>query len=108
MKLREPVLRHKKKKVNLSTMLNSEYLYPRSIQIQMALNQDRIVPRDYFIQKAKAKIKTGQRKKISNSMSQDNKNDSSFEANREKDKKLIPYELDKIIEESIKKIRKRK
>ena len=103
MKLREPVLRHKKKKVNLSTMLNSEYLYPRSIQIQMALNQDRIVPRDYFIQKAKAKIKTGQRKKISNSMSQDNKNDSSFEANREKDKKLIPYELDKIIEETKKK-----
>ena len=48
-------------------------------------------------------LKTGKRKKISNSMSQDNKNDSSFEANREKDKKLIPYELDKIIEETKKK-----
>ena len=92
----------KKKRMNLSAMLNSEYFFHRSIQIQMALNQDRILPRDYLIQKAKSKINTGKKKKID-----DNKNkdeiDSSYEAHKEKDKKEIPDELDKILAENQKK-----
>ena len=53
----------KKKRVSLSAMLASEHFFHRSIQIQMALNQDRILPRDYLIQKAKPKINTKKRKK---------------------------------------------
>ena len=92
----------KKKRMNLSAILNSEYFFHRSIQIQMALNQDRILPRDYLIKKAKPKINTGKKKKID-----DNKNkeeiDSSYEAHKEKDKKEIPDELDKILAENQKK-----
>ena len=57
--LRQSTLRPvpKKKRINLSAMLTSEYFFHRSIQIQMALNQDRILPRDYLIKKAKSKIK---------------------------------------------------
>ena len=46
----------KKKRTNLSAILNSEYFFHRSIQIQMALNQDRLLPMDYLIKKAKPKI----------------------------------------------------
>ena len=54
----------KKKRINLSAMLTSEYFFHRSIQIQMALNQDRVLVRDYLIKKAKPKINTGKKKKI--------------------------------------------
>ena len=92
----------KKKRINLSAMLTSEYFFHRSIQIQMALNQDRVLPRDYLIKKAKAKINTGKKKKIKENKNKD-EIDSSYERNREKDKKEIPDELDKILEESKKK-----
>ena len=92
----------KKKRTNLSAILNSEYFFHRSIQIQMALNQDRLLPMDYLIKKAKPKINTGKKKKID-----ENKNkeeiDSSFEANKEKEKKEIPDELEKILDENQKK-----
>ena len=54
----------KKKRISLSAMLTSEYFFHRSIQIQLALNEDRILPRDYLIKKAKPKINTGKKKKI--------------------------------------------
>ena len=104
MKLRQRVLESipKNKRVNLSAMLTSEYFFHRSIQIQMALNQDRILPRDYLIKKAKSKINTGQKKKIDENKNKDNL-DSSYEANKEKDKKEIPDELEKILIENQKK-----
>ena len=57
MKLRQRVLESipKNKRITLSAMLNSEYFSHRSIQIQMALNQDRILPRDYLIKKQNQK-----------------------------------------------------
>ena len=91
----------KKKRVSLSAMLASEHFFHRSIQIQMALNQDRILPRDYLIQKAKPKINTGKKKKKEEN--QNKEIDSSFEANKEKDNKDIPDELEKILNENQKK-----
>ena len=101
--LRQRVLESipKNKKISLSAMLNSEYFFHRSIQIQMALNQDRILPRDYLIKKAKSKINTGQKKMTENNNKDDI--DSSYEANRQKDKKEIPDELEKILNENKKK-----
>ena len=104
MKLRQRVLESipKNKRVTLSAMLNSEYFFHRSIQIQMALNHDRILPRDYLIQKAKSKIITGHKKTTKKSNNKDDI-DSSYEANKEKDKKEIPDELEKILIENKKK-----
>ena len=101
--LRNIVLKKKKKRTSLSAMLNSDLFLRRSIQIQMALNQDRLLPRDYLIQKAKPKINTGKKKKINDNDKNKDGFDSSFEANREKDKRLIPDELDKILHENQKK-----
>lgn len=92
----------KKKRVSLSAMLNSEYFFHRSIQIQMALNQDRILPRDFLIKKAKPKINTG-KKRIINKNQNEEELDSSFEGIREKDKKEIPDELENILKENEKK-----
>ena len=92
----------KKKRTNLSAILNSEYFFHRSIQIQMALNQDRLLPMDYLIKKAKPKINTGKKKKIDENKNKEEK-DSSFEANKEKEKKEIPDELEKILDENQKK-----
>ena len=92
----------KKKRTNLSAILNSEYFFHRSIQIQMALNQDRLLPMDYLIKKAKPKINTGKKKKIDEKKNKE-EIDSSFEANKEKEKKEIPDELEKILDENQKK-----
>ena len=65
----------------------------------MALNHDRILPRDYLIQKAQSKIITGHKKTTKKSNNKDDI-DSSYEANKEKDKKEIPDELEKILIEN--------
>ena len=104
MKLKKTILKPQNKRINLSAMLSSDLFFHRSIQIQLALNQDRIIPRNYLIKKAKSKINTGKKNKIKNN----NKNtlDESFEAYREKDNKEIPDELDKILVDNQKKFAK--
>ena len=100
MKLRQTALKpnSKRMRVSLSAMLASEYFFHRSIQIQMALNRDRIIPRDYLIKKTKPKINTGKKKIIKDNKIEEI--DSSFEANKEKDIKEIPDELEKILFEN--------
>lgn len=93
----------KKKRLNFSAMLTSEYFFHRSNQIQMALNRDRILPRDYLIRRAKSKINTGKKRKINNNNKNKSEDDSFYDANKEKDKKDIPDELEKLLEDYKKK-----
>ena len=93
----------KKKRLNFSAMLTSEYFFHRSNQIQMALNRDRILPRDYLIRRAKSKINTGKKRKIIDNNSNKYEDDSFYESNKEKDKKEIPDELGNLLEDYKKK-----
>lgn len=99
MKLRQTLIKpiNKKKRLNFSAMLNSEYFFHRSNQIQMALNRDRILPKDYLIKRTKPKINTGKKRIINNNYKYKNEYDSSYDSNREKDKKDIPDELENIL-----------
>jgi len=93
----------KKKRLNFSAMLTSEYFFHRSNQIQMALNRDRILPRDYLIRRAKSKINTGKKRKINDNNKNKFEDDSFYDSNKEKDKKEIPDELGNLLEDYKKK-----
>ena len=93
----------KKKRLNFSAMLTSEYFFHRSNQIQMALNRDRILPRDYLIRRTKSKINKKKKKKIKDNDKNQYEDDSFYDSNKEKDKKEIPDELDNLLEDYKKK-----
>ena len=88
----------KKKRLNFSAILSKEYFNNNIIQIQMALNKNRILPLDYFIRKTKSKINTGitlRPKKNDDSISDSYRNHL--------DKRKIPEEIEKILAENEKK-----
>ena len=91
----------KRKRLNFSAVLNKEYFSKNIIQIQMALNKDRILPANYAIKKVKSRVNTG----ITIKPKQEKKEviDSVF---ARKDKTKIPEELEKILEDNIKKFEK--
>ena len=66
----------KNKRMTFSAMLNSEYFFHRTTQIQMALNQDRILSKDFHIKRAKSKIDIGKKVKLFNNK---DKNDSDYD-----------------------------
>ena len=86
----------KNKRMTFSAMLNSEYFFHRTTQIQMALNQDRILSKDFHIKRAKSKIDIGKKVKLFNNK---DKNDSDYDLISSQDlndlyrKKNIPLEL---------------
>ena len=53
-----PLSKQKNTKINFSKMLSSKYFNNNIIQIQMALNKNRIIPLDYLIHRIKPKINT--------------------------------------------------
>jgi hypothetical protein len=105
MQLRKAMIKpiNKKKRLNFSAMLTSEYFFHRSNQIQMALNRDRILPRDYLIRRAKSKINTGKKRIIKDNNKNTFEDDSFYESNKEKDKKEIPDELGNLLDDYKKK-----
>ena len=84
----------KKKRLTFSAILNSEYLFHRSTQIQMALNHERMLSKDFHIKRAKSKIDIGKKGKTLNSKDNNESNlNSSQELNNTSIKKDIPLEL---------------
>ena len=94
----------KNKKINLYKVLDDEKFLQSSSAIQMALNKDRLVKKDFRIIRAKPKINIGKlsRKKLSLS-SKRKKELSPMEENNDnnilyKNNKNIPFELADILE----------
>ena len=88
----------KRKRLNFSAVLNKEYFSNNIIQIQMALNKDRVIPLNYLVKKIKAKIDSGikiKQKQI--------KAEEIESVIARQDKSKIPEELEKILEENEKK-----
>ena len=86
-----------RKRIAFSAMLNSEYFFHRSSQIQMALKHERILSKDFHIKRAKSKIDMGTRKKKIANIKENNKNTESNNSQEsyKEDKKDrdIPLEL---------------
>ena len=83
----------KKKRLNFSAMLTSEYFFHRSNQIQMALNKNRVLPLDYLIRRTKSKINSGitlKPKKTEDDLFSDSYRNTHL------DKRKIPEELEMI------------
>lgn len=95
----------KRKRITFSAMLNSEYLFHRSSKIQMALNHNPLLSKDFHIKRAQSKINTGKKRKIINQEKKIELN-SSEESNKEMEQKDVPLELYFIILEYQKKFLK--
>ena len=94
-----PLSKQKNTKINFSKMLSSKYFNNNIIQIQMALNKNRIIPLDYLIRRIKPKINTYIIKKPLKK-----NNEEIFETFRlHQDITKIPEELEKLLEENEKK-----
>ena len=94
----------KKHRLNFSSILSKEYFNNRIIQIQMALNNDNILPLDYLIRRTKPKINSNpnpQSKKINEEIII-----NSYQKNL--DKKKIPEQLEQILINAEKKFSKQR
>lgn len=90
----------KKKKISISKILNEDFFFRNSGNIQMALSKDRLVKRNFKIKRAKSKINTG-KKSLSfnlkqNSLLQDENDDNSINRNN----KNIPFQLADILDKN--------
>ena len=79
------------RKIAFNNLLNSEYFFHRSALIKLALNRDRVLKRDFFIERAHAQIDQGRKTKKDES---DNINDSD---DYRRNKSRVPVDLHKII-----------
>ena len=96
----------KNKKINLYKVLNDEKFLQSSSAIQMALNKDRLVKKDFRIIRAKPKINIGKMSRKNLSVSSKRKKElSPMEENNDnnilyKNNKNIPFELADILEKN--------
>ena len=96
----------KNKKINLFKVLNDEKYVQSSNAIQMALNRDRLVKKDFRIKRAKPKINIGKLGRKHLSLNSNKKEESSpLEENNDnnilnKNNKNIPFELADILEKN--------
>ena len=79
------------RKIAFNNLLNSEYFFHRSVPIKLALNRDRVLKRDFFIERAHAQIDQGRKHKKDEN---DNINDSD---DYRRNKSRVPADLQKII-----------
>ena len=79
------------RKIAFNNLLNSEYFFHRSVPIKLALNRDRVLKRDFFIERAHAQIDQGRKPKKDEN---DNINDSD---DYRRNKSRVPADLHKII-----------
>ena len=79
------------RKIAFNNLLNSEYFFHRSVPIKFALNRDRVLKRDFFIERAHAQIDQGRKPKKDEN---DNINDSD---DYRRNKSRVPADLQKII-----------
>ena len=82
------------KKISFNGLLNSEYFFHRSGPIKLALNQDRILRKNYYVKRARSKIDHGQLSKRSESRDSD---DLNISQEYRRNKTRIPSDLNKII-----------
>lgn len=82
------------RKISFNGILNSEYLFHRSGPLKMALNQDRILKRNYYIKRARSKVDQG--KKPKSLESKDNE-DLNISDDYRRNKTRIPGDLNNII-----------
>ena len=85
------------KRLNFSAMLSKDYFSNNIIQIQMALNKNRVLPLDYLIRRTKSKINSGITLKPKKT--EDDLFSESYR-NTHLDKRKIPEELEKILNEN--------
>lgn len=96
----------KNKKINLYKVLNDDKFLQSSNAIQMALNKDRLVKKDFRIVRAKPKINIGKSSRKNLSISSKRKKElSSMEDNNDnnilyKNNKNIPFELADILDKN--------
>jgi hypothetical protein len=88
------------KRLNFSAMLSNDYFSNNIIQIQMALNKNRVLPLDYLIRRTKSKINSGITLKPKKT--EDDLFSESYR-NTHLDKRKIPEELEKILNENAQK-----
>ena len=79
------------RKIAFNNLLNSEYFFHRSVPIKLALNRDRVLKRDFFIERAHAQVDQGRKPKKDEN---DNINDSD---DYRRNKSRVPADLQKII-----------
>ena len=93
--------KYNKRKISFSSMLNSEYFFQDSGIIQMALKKPEIIDKDFRIKRVKSTLTRLRQPKIDDSLlkKQNEQNDSSF-SDKEKDKKQIPIQLGKILDDN--------
>ena len=82
------------KKISFNGILNSEYFFHRSGPIKLALNQDRILRKNYYVKRARSKIDHGQLSKRSESRESE---DLNISQEYRRNKTRIPSDLNKII-----------
>ena len=80
------------KKIRFNNLLNSEYFFHRSAPLKLALNNDRMLKRNYYIRRARPQIDQGRKSKREES---DHSDDDSEDYR--KDKTRIPSDLNKIL-----------
>ena len=100
MKLKSLIVRPKNRSASLNKILKNDLFFHRSVEIQMALNNERILPRDYLIKKVESKVDTGKQKKIIDIHKNKNKFDYSYEKKIKWNKQFIPNELAQILDEN--------
>ena len=93
--------KNNKRKISFNTMINSEYFFRRSGSIQMALKKPEIIDEDFHIKRVKSTLSRLRRPKIFDNSNKKNneENDTSF-SNKEEDKKQLPLELGKILDDN--------
>ena len=82
------------KKISFNGLLNSEYFFHRSASIKLALNQDRVLRKNYYVKRAKSKLDLGRKSKRADSLENE---DLNISQEYRRNKTRIPTDLYKVI-----------
>ena len=93
--------KHNIRKISFNTMLNSEYFFHNSGQIQMALNKLKIIDDDFHVKRVKSTLTRLRQPNMldSSQKKQKEQRNTSF-SEKEKDKKQLPLQLGKILDDN--------
>ena len=83
----------KKKRITFSAILSSEQFFHQSGQIQMALKNERLLSRDFYIKRARSKLNLGKKIKERNKEINKENYTNFLESNKDYDNNDIPLEL---------------
>ena len=82
------------RKISFNGILNSEYFFHRSGPIKLALNQDRVLRKNFFVKRARPKLDMG---KFSKRREAKENNELSTSHDYRRDKTKAPGDLNKVI-----------